>query len=100
MIMRMASSRLTFKSGPMKGERFAVKKGVKVGRGPENDVTLEDKQLSRIHCCFYTQGSTTYVADLDSTNGTRVNGETVLIRRPLLDGDVIQVGASEIHYSE
>ena len=37
---------------------------------------------------------------MDSTNGTRVNGETVLIRRPLRNGDLISLGDTEIEYTE
>lgn len=96
-----ATSRLVFRTGPRQGAVLSVRgKGVRIGREPGNDVVLEDAGLSRRHCCFYHQGANTYVMDLDSTNGTRVNGETVLIRRPLKDGDVVQVGVTEIQFRE
>lgn len=91
---------LTFRNGPLRGQRLPVRRQIRVGRGDGNDVVLKDSALSRLHCCFYTQGATAYVADMDSTNGTRVNGETVLIRRALADGDVVTVGGVEIQYAE
>lgn len=62
-----------------------------VGRGPENDLDLADLNLSRRHCRFFLEGNSLFVEDLDSMNGTRVNGLPI-IRHRLAEGDLVQVG--------
>ena len=68
------------------GDRVAV-----IGRMPESSVYLDDPNVSRRHAELRPDGDTYAVVDLDSTNGTRVNGG--LVREHLLaDGDAIGVG--------
>ena len=100
MIAFATRPKLTFRTGPREGERRALGRSLRIGRGGDSDLVMEDASLSRRHCTFYTHGAKTYIEDLDSTNGTRVNGETVLIRRALREGDVVTVGTSEIQYTE
>lgn len=64
-----------------------------IGREEGNAVRLNDDRVSRFHAKIVQDGSDTVLADLDSTNGTRVNGQPVQIRR-LLPGDRIQIGRS------
>lgn len=70
---------------------------VVIGRLPECGVVLSDPNVSRRHAQVSRQGSEVVVADLQSTNGTRVNG--VPVRERLLnDGDEITVGTTSIRY--
>ena len=62
------------------------------GRGHSCDIHLDHTNISRRHFRLYRSGASAYVEDLDSTNGTRVNGETVLIRRRIMDGDTVEAG--------
>lgn len=48
-----------------------------VGRHPECDVQLESTKISRFHCCLVAVAEELFVRDLESTNGTRVNGAKV-----------------------
>lgn len=67
------------------------------GRLPECSVVLGDPNVSRRHAEVRRNGSDVVVADLHSTNGTRVNG--VPIREHVLtDGDDITVGTTTIHF--
>jgi predicted component of type VI protein secretion system len=49
-----------------------------VGRKPDNDIVLENATVSGHHCKLYEAGGTWFVEDLNSTNGTFVNGKKVL----------------------
>ncbi len=49
-----------------------------VGRKPENDIVLDNATVSGHHCKIYEAGGTWFVEDLNSTNGTYVNGKKVL----------------------
>ncbi|MFA6433538.1 MAG: FHA domain-containing protein [Elusimicrobiales bacterium] len=49
-----------------------------VGRKPDNDIVLENATVSGHHCKLYGAGGSWFVEDLNSTNGTFVNGKKVL----------------------
>ena len=68
-----------------------------IGREEGNAVRLNDDRVSRFHAKIVQDGKDMVLADLDSTNGTRVNGQPVQIRR-LLPGDRIQLGRSILLY--
>ena len=68
-----------------------------IGREEGNAVRLNDDRVSRFHAKIVQDGQDMVLADLDSTNGTRVNGQPVQIRR-LLPGDRIQLGRSLLLY--
>jgi len=70
-----------------------VKGVVRIGRGADNDIALWDRRLSRRHCRICREGDELYVEDLGSINGTCVNGEPVIGRRVLRDGDVVSAGS-------
>lgn len=70
---------------------------VVIGRLPECAVVLSDPNVSRRHAQVTRQGTEIVVADLQSTNGTRVNGVPVR-ERVLHDGDEITVGTTSIRY--
>lgn len=68
-----------------------------IGRMPDCDVVLEDRNVSRRHAEVRRVPGGFAVVDLDSTNGTKVNGAGVKERR-LEDGDEIVVGASVLRF--
>lgn len=70
---------------------------VTIGRLPECGVVVTDPNVSRRHAEVRRQGSEVVVVDLQSTNGTRVNGVPVR-ERVLTDGDEITVGTTAIRY--
>lgn len=74
-------------------------KPVVVGRSPECDVAIRDIMLSRTHCRIEPVTGGWAVIDLDSKNGTRIGG-SVVTRRQLQDGDVVQVGKSVVRFFE
>ncbi len=64
---------------------------VTLGREEGNALRLNDERVSRYHAKVQTEDGDIILTDLDSTNGTRVNGSTVQIRR-LRAGDQISIG--------
>src|SRR6516165_8547522 len=66
---------------------------VSIGREEGNSLRLNDERVSRFHAKVQLDGDDYILTDLESTNGTRVNGTAVQIRR-LRIGDRIGVGRS------
>jgi hypothetical protein len=64
---------------------------VTIGREEGNSLQLNDERVSRFHAKVQLQDGDVIITDLDSTNGTRVNGMSVQIRR-LRPGDQICIG--------
>jgi pSer/pThr/pTyr-binding forkhead associated (FHA) protein len=65
-----------------------------LGRAPRVDFIVDAPLVSRIHCRFTLADGVLEVEDLESTNGTYVNGERVA-RRALDSGDTVKVGRVE-----
>ena len=85
LILKEASD--TYQMFPITGAEFII------GRLPENHLCLPEIAVSRKHCRIYRELNAFHLADLDSLNGTTLNGEKVKSAR-LRDGDVIQIGNS------
>jgi len=68
---------------------------VVMGRSKECDLQVPDANISRRHAELRQEGSTWWVVDLDSTNGTEVNGKRVP-RAKLAPGDTITLGETEL----
>lgn len=75
---------------PMEADRIVV------GRGPDVDLAFDDDEMSAQHAAFEHSRGGFCVTDLDSTNGTRVNGETVATRL-LAHGDRVEMGGHAFH---
>lgn len=61
---------------------FVLEDGDRVGRDPANEIWLDDMGVSRHHAEFLLNNDVLSVVDLDSANGTRVNGERIEPHRP------------------
>jgi len=78
------------------GKRHEITEAsVVVGRSREADIRISDVNSSRRHAELRQEGAAFWIVDLDSTNGTSVNGERV-DRQRLRDGDRIEIGTTEI----
>ncbi|MCZ2341420.1 MAG: FHA domain-containing protein [Bacteroidales bacterium] len=64
---------------------------VTIGREEGNALRLNDERVSRYHAKVQAEEDDIILTDLDSTNGTRVNGSTIQIRR-LRPGDQVSIG--------
>ncbi|HEY8278190.1 MAG TPA: FHA domain-containing protein [Bdellovibrionota bacterium] len=80
-------------------DEFLMEKDVVLfGRGSNCDVVLTEKKASRKHFEVRRQGLSFFLKDLNSANGTVVNGAAVT-ETELVAGDVIEVGESKIQFS-
>jgi hypothetical protein len=77
---------------PAEGTSVALDANATIGRDVNNAVVVEDQFVSAEHAILTFRGRAWYVEDLDSTNGTFVNGSPVDGVAPLGFGDVVQVG--------
>jgi ABC transport system ATP-binding/permease protein len=68
-------------------------KVLRIGRAPDNDVVIPDLSVSRYHAELRRTGAAYEIADLDSHNGTFVNGQRVT-SAPLSEGDIVGIGPS------
>ncbi|MBR9814620.1 FHA domain-containing protein [bacterium] len=68
-----------------------------IGRHPDNDIQLQDNAVSGKHAVVMTILSDSFLEDLNSTNGTLVNGRQVA-KHPLADGDVVTLGQHTLRY--
>lgn len=74
------------------------KERVTIGRAPDNDIPFPgDKAVSGHHAVVITILQDSFLEDLDSTNGTQVNGKQVA-KHPLSNGDVIMIGRNSLKY--
>lgn len=90
----MPQPRLLATSGPLQGGTFALGDAeFSIGRTGDVSLTIDHMSVSRRHCVFSRQGTSYSVRDLDSLNGTMLNGERVK-ERAIQHGDIIRVGNS------
>jgi len=84
--------------GEYLGRRFIInEEPIMVGRSPECDIQLTDDCVSRMHCRVVSGKDGVIISDLDSTNGTYVNG-TAVSARILQDADRVKIGRSIFKY--
>ena len=72
------------------------KEKVTVGRKPSNDIILDDPTVSGVHAAFLHM-QYTYIEDMNSTNGIKLNGKKVN-KRQLNHGDIVQIGQHEFKF--
>lgn len=77
----------------LRGQRMTV------GRLKSCDIVVQDANVSREHFALVHEGGGWLLTDLDSTNGTLLNGSPA-VRARLADGDIIGVGVTELVYHE
>lgn len=80
--------------GSQPGERELEHDIVRVGRGAENEVVIDDPAISRLHARFECEGGVWRVVDCESTNGTKVDAGVLRPWQPhiLAHGAVVEFG--------
>jgi hypothetical protein len=78
-----------------------IDKTLTIGRG-DTDVSIKDAKLSSTHCKISIKGLKIFITDLNSTNGTSINGENLApqIDKELKIGDRIKIGSEVYTLSE
>lgn len=91
-------ARLTVQSPEFEGRVFELlKPQMTLGRLPDNDIHIDHGSVSGHHAVMTLDGEDFLVQDLNSTNGTRVNGAKVS-QHKLTRGDLLQVGNIQLSY--
>ncbi|MDO4792064.1 MAG: FHA domain-containing protein [Buchananella hordeovulneris] len=89
--------RLLVTQGPLAGTAIPlVGTSVVVGRAPGSTLVLDDDYASSRHARFYPSDGMWFVEDLDSTNGTLVNGERIFVATPVAVGSEVRIGQTVI----
>ncbi len=87
---------ILFLSGPLVGKLHQLNEGETVlGRAPEDDIVINDNRISRKHISISVLKGKAILKDLNSTNGTYVNGKKVEVHT-LKDGDKVQLSSNTI----
>ena len=87
------SFKLVLQSGPNAGIEFPLEKQeLYLGRDVNNDIVVNDAEVSRRHARFVRQGDNYYYEDLGSTNGTFILGQRLTAPALLQPGTTITIG--------
>jgi hypothetical protein len=81
--------------GLERDQRFDLIGGLSIGRSKDADVQISDRYASSIHARVFERGGRFYVEDMNSTNGTLLNGATLNGEAEMIDGDTVQIGDTE-----
>lgn len=92
-----ALASLMVRSGALKGQRFPIKVPVvNVGRADYNDICIPEESISTTHAKLQRREGIWVLVDLESTNGTMVDGESVTGEVPLAPGALIRFGDVQV----
>lgn len=90
--------KLEFSFNSNRLEDFVLDKEIMtIGRKDDNDIRIDNLAVSGHHAKLLTIFDDSFLEDLDSTNGTYVNGQPIT-KHPLKNGDVIVIGKHELRY--
>src|ERR1700728_3851016 len=77
------------------GQRYRLEASNRIGRRPDNDIVLDDDDVSRYHAVVIDTGGSFVISDLRSTNGVDVGSRRIRGSATLADGDHIRIGGHE-----
>lgn len=97
-IISLRKCQLSVIEGPDKGKKYALVKPVtRIGKKEQNDLIVSDTTVSRKHLVIEYASDTFLLRDLDSTNGTSLNGTRVK-EAFLVPGDRIKLGNTTLEF--
>lgn len=82
-------------TGPLNGQKWLIERDMIIGREPECDIVIPDRQVSRMHTKVFLKREGVFIEDLGSKNGTHINGIEVISPVLLKDGDIIQIALAQ-----
>jgi hypothetical protein len=85
-------------AGLSRGQAFGIGPGLVLGRALACDITIEDSYASGRHARLYDRDGHVYIEDLNSTNGTYVNGARVSTQQLLRPRDTVRIGDTELRF--
>jgi hypothetical protein len=95
-----SSARLVVEGGGglRAGQSFVVGAGLAIGRAQDNEIRIDDSFASGRHARVFAHDGVGYVEDMQSTNGTYLNGRRVEGQEVLNADDRIRIGGTEFRY--
>lgn len=90
-------------AGPRIGEEYPiVSPVVSIGQGPQNDVVIDDDSVSRSHARLEFSAGSWLLTDLESTNGTTVEGVRLApgVPTPLAYANTVRLGGVRLQFRE
>ncbi len=81
------------------GRRYRLESSTRIGRRHDNDIVLDDDDVSRYHAVVIDTGGSFVISDLRSTNGVQLGGRRIRSSATLADGDHIRIGAHEFIFA-
>ncbi|MCK9444203.1 MAG: FHA domain-containing protein [Tissierellaceae bacterium] len=76
-------------------EHYIIDGDIKLGRQNNNDIVIKDQYVSKEHFQIVEDEKEYYLEDLESVNGTYLNGDKLYDIVKLKDGDIIRIGKIE-----
>ena len=97
-LVRAKSWTLNVEKGPrtLKGVRLTIAGPIVIGRAPGADIVIPTDYVSARHARFSLSGTSLSVEDLNSTNGTLLNGHPVTSPVACSEGDIVTIGNVDI----
>ncbi|HSM25241.1 MAG TPA: FHA domain-containing protein [Anaerolineaceae bacterium] len=89
---------LIAQTGPLSGQRWGIRKELFIGRDPECEIMIPDRQVSRIHAKITYSKTGVSLEDLSSKNGTFLNGTLTDKVVFLQEGDIFQIALVQSFY--
>jgi len=86
---------LIAQTGPLEGQRWKIKSEMILGRGTDCDIIIPQRQVSRHHAKVSPGPDGAIIEDLDSKNGTFVNGRLIKGPVTLRDGDELKISLAQ-----
>ena len=91
--MAGAQYRLVVRQGPISGQIFElIRNEISIGRDIANDIVINDAEVSRKHARLILEGDRYKIEDLNSTNGTYIDGQRLIGPHLLAIGEIIMFG--------
>ncbi len=91
--MAGAAYRLVVRQGPIPGQIFELSRSeITIGRDIANDIVINDAEVSRNHSRLILEGDRYKIEDLNSTNGTYIDGQRLIGPHLLAIGEIIMFG--------
>ena len=91
--------KLLLKSGKKAGTVIPIgQTSFIIGRHPESDLRIDSKVVSLRHCLITLANGYVLVSDLESSNGTYINGELIGSKHKVLNQDLLTIGTFEFEF--
>lgn len=87
-------------TGEFAGKSIKIDQDMLVGRHQDANILLQSAEISRRHAAFLLKETALYVQDLNSSNGTFVNGERISVETALKSGDVLAFASLQFEVAE